>query len=257
LNLILLCSKSLNSFEIKTLHPFFKTSQHKICACVIDDRQEKSFFQKIKRHLKKGRGGYVIIMALKFLFKKKSKFSDTARFMKIKNIPLIFAKNIYSKDKLNEIKRFKPDLIILLSGFGILKKPLLELCKYGVLSYHHGDMRKYRGQPPAFWELYNNEKEMGITVQKLSEGMDCGEPIVEKTTPIKCYDALVSLKRRAYEESVDMMFKAVSLIEDTNFIPQKIKQYGKLYTLPNFFQWLMFNLKIINKLIMYKLKLKK
>ena len=34
--------------------------------------------------------------------------------------------------------------------------------------------------PPAFWELYNGEKEMGLTVQKLSVNLDSGSPLVEK-----------------------------------------------------------------------------
>lgn len=39
-----------------------------------------------------------------------------------------------------------------------------------MLSYHHGDMRRYRGQPPGFWELYNGEREIGVTVQRLAAG---------------------------------------------------------------------------------------
>jgi methionyl-tRNA formyltransferase len=73
----------------------------------------------------------------------------------------------------------RPDLLLLIGGFGIIKAPLLDLAPQGVLSYHHGDMREYRGQPPAFWELYNGEKPNRVTVQRLSPGIDCGQPIVE------------------------------------------------------------------------------
>ena len=51
-------------------------------------------------------------------------------------------------------------------------------------------MRKYRGMPPGLWELYHGEREMGITVQKLAAGLDCGVPIEEKHIPIYPNDTL-------------------------------------------------------------------
>ena len=59
------------------------------------------------------------------------------------------------------IARRTPDVLLRIGGFGIVKEPLLSLCRAGVLSYHHGDMRRYRGQPPAFWELYHGERSIG------------------------------------------------------------------------------------------------
>ena len=71
--------------------------------------------------------------------------------------------------------------MINISGFGrLIKKSTFEHSQAWSLSFHHGDMRKYRGQPAGFWELFNNEKEMMITVQILSEKLDAGIPIVEK-----------------------------------------------------------------------------
>ena len=53
------------------------------------------------------------------------------------------------------------DVLCLIEGYGIIKRPLLEITNFGVFSYHHGDMKFYRGMLPAFWELYNGETRMG------------------------------------------------------------------------------------------------
>jgi methionyl-tRNA formyltransferase len=131
----------------------------------------------------------------------------------------------------------------LTGGYGIIKEPILSIPPFGILSYHHGDMRKYRGQPPAFWELYNNEKEMGITVQILNSGLDCGIPVVEKTVEIRKNDTLKMLFNRAMKESESMMHEALKMLENPGFHPAKIESFGKVYTLPDLGQWLKLNIK--------------
>ena len=39
-------------------------------------------------------------------------------------------------------------------GFNIIRGEILRTAKYGVWSYHHDDLNKYRGSPACFWELY-------------------------------------------------------------------------------------------------------
>lgn len=135
--------------------------------------------------------------------------------------------------------------MVMLGGFGIVKEPLLTLAPQGILSYHHGDMRKYRGQPVGFWELYHNEKEMGVTVQKLAAGIDRGMPIVEKVIPIKKGDTVATLRNRALDNSVAMMHEALVLVQKSDFQPACINNYGKIYTIPNLRQYIVLQFKLM------------
>jgi Formyl transferase len=108
-----------------------------------------------------------------------------------------------------------------------------------------GNMRKYRGQPPALWELYNNENEKGITVQILSSGLDCGVPIEERTVEIRKTDTLKKLQDRSMSESINMMYEALKKLNDPGFVPSKIDSFGKVYTIPNLRQWSLLNLKAL------------
>ena len=114
----------------------------------------------------------------------------------------------------------------MIGGFGILKPPLLDLAPQGTLSYHHGDMRRYRGQPPAFWELYNGERSIGVTVQRLSPGIDCGQPIAERLFPIREDDTLRSLSNRIFAGSADMMIEAVRRLQEASFEPRPSRASG-------------------------------
>lgn len=63
---------------------------------------------------------------------------------------------------------------ILRFGFGILKGAVLEAARYGIWSFHHGDERQYRGQPPAFWEIVDGSPSVGAILQRLTDRLDAG-----------------------------------------------------------------------------------
>jgi hypothetical protein len=67
------------------------------------------------------------------------------------------------------------DLDFLLAfGFGLIEGDILESARHGVWSFHHGDERRYRGLPAAFWELFDGSKEIGVALQRLSSRLDAG-----------------------------------------------------------------------------------
>jgi len=252
MKITVLTSKYADEFQLSVINGLVK-SKHKITGWVVDERDPKPLMKKFKSNLSKGRGGYVLVMALKYLFKKNKYSADIFGIMENTGQPVYFTKNINSSECTDKIKTFNADVLVLIGGFGLLKNQVLNICRYGVLSYHHGNMRKYRGQPPGFWELYNNEKEIGVTIQKLSEGLDCGELAMEMTIPVKYKDTLTSLQKRIYQNSTDLMVKALDFL-DTDPVLKKLDEYGKVYTLPNLSQWLLFNFRIIARKIRLKPK---
>jgi folate-dependent phosphoribosylglycinamide formyltransferase PurN len=241
----LLTSDSLSEFRLNTLKPIIEDDSFSIEVAIIDSRPTKSLVQKLKKNIRLGRGGYILIMALQSILSKKEISENTRTFCANNGIAVIETKEPYSGDAIDNIKKFNLDVLLLIGGFGIIKEPLLIITPLGVLSYHHGNMREYRGMPPALWELYNNEKEMGVTVQVLAPGLDCGTPIIEKSIEIQPKDSLKSLKNRAFKESEDMMYDALRKLSSPDFKPNKIERLGKVYTLPNLRQWIILNIKIL------------
>jgi len=243
----LLTGDSLSAFRLATLRPILKDKSFSIKLAVIDDSPKKTITQKIKNNIRRGRGGYILIMVFQSFLARKDIKVNTEKFCKENGISVHRTKDIYSPEAIDIIRKNNPDILLLIGGYGIIKEPLLSLARLGVLSYHHGDMRKYRGQPPALWELYNNEKEMGITVQLLTSGLDCGIPVEEKTLEIKKDDTLKKLQNKAMKESVNMMYQALKKLSDPDFVPTKIETFGKVYTIPNFRQWIILYVRILRR----------
>lgn len=79
----------------------------------------------------------------------------------------------FDSQTLDQIKAHNPDVIIRF-GFRILRGEILNLAPLGVWSYHHGDPQAYRGGPPCFWEVINQEQTTGAAILQLSEKLDDG-----------------------------------------------------------------------------------
>lgn len=73
--------------------------------------------------------------------------------------------------------------VMLRFGFRILRGGALDTARHGVWSYHHGDGDRYRGSPPAFWELKERELLSGAMLQVLTETLDDGIVLAKTLAP--------------------------------------------------------------------------
>lgn len=90
------------------------------------------------------------------VYPKETKFSDTIL-----------------SDDIKKIKQHNVDVFIRL-GFRILRGEILNISKYGIWSYHHGDNNINRGGPAGVWEVLEKWDTTGVILQILSEDLDGG-----------------------------------------------------------------------------------
>jgi hypothetical protein len=79
----------------------------------------------------------------------------------------------FSEDDVAAIREHDLDFIIRF-GFNIIRGDILDAPRYGVWSFHHDDEEKYRGGPPAFWEVYTGDNVTGAILQRLTDRLDSG-----------------------------------------------------------------------------------
>lgn len=245
MRVVVLCGSGLDGFQQKVLGPIIEDHSLEIVGTLIDARPKPSFKKRFIKNLKRGRGGYMLVMFIKSRRRKGGTSRSAKEFFEKTGVPCLVTREPYGDSTIKELNSWQPDVMVMLGGFGIVKEPLLSLAPQGILSYHHGNMRKYRGQPVGFWELYNGENEMGVTVQKLAAGIDKGTPIVEKVIPIEKGDDVNSLCQRAITSSTNMMHEALCRLDNAEFVPEMIQQYGPVYTLPNLRQYLRLKFKLL------------
>ncbi|WP_075590621.1 methionyl-tRNA formyltransferase [Labilibacter marinus] len=138
------------------------------------------------------------------------------------NIPYIIGHNINSNEFYQLVAKYNCDLFISMSYNQIFKRRILELPKLRTINCHAGKLPYYRGRNILNWVLINDEKEFGITVHYVDEGIDTGDIILQRTYPITDNDTYKTLLEKSYTECAQILYDSVKLVQENkiNLIKQ-------------------------------------
>ena len=139
----------------------------------------------------------------------------------------------YTESDINLIKEIDLDVLVR-GGSGILRGEILNVCKYGVLSFHHANNEVNRGGPPGFWEVFNKESSTGFVIQRLTEELDGGAVIFKASIPTSRIYKLN--QNRLYAKSSVFMHRALEGLgvnDGFGVIFEKHPYSYRLYRLPN------------------------
>lgn len=138
------------------------------------------------------------------------------------SVPFELFENVNSKESLERIKAYKCDVIVSMSFEQILKKELLELTPMGAINCHASALPFYRGRNPINWAIINDEKELGITVHHVDEGIDTGDIIVQHFIPIKNESTYAEMLKKAHIACASSLVEALLGLESNT--AKRIKQ---------------------------------
>jgi methionyl-tRNA formyltransferase len=128
-------------------------------------------------------------------------------------IDYVEPENINADKFLNRAAKFRADLFVSMSFDQIFKKQTLKAPPLGTINCHAGKLPFYRGRNILNWVLINDEKEFGITVHYIDEGIDTGDIILQKTYPITDKDTYATLLELAHIECAELLYDGVCLIK--------------------------------------------
>ena len=112
------------------------------------------------------------------------------------NIPTFQPDSINDKTSLDEIKKQKPDAMIVMAYGQILSSSVLGIAIKGCFNVHASILPKYRGASPIQSALLNDEKETGISLMKMEEKMDTGSVYKDFKVRIEESDNFLTLTHK-------------------------------------------------------------
>lgn len=119
------------------------------------------------------------------------------------NIPVRYASIIVEKDKFEEkilsfLKEFNVDLIVLAGYMKLIKRKILNKYKNKIINIHPSLLPKYPGANAIEQAFMANEKEFGITIHFVDEGMDTGQIIFQKSFSKSKNDSLEDTENKVH-----------------------------------------------------------
>ena len=125
--------------------------------------------------------------------------------------------------------RLKPDIIAVF-GTSLIRGPLLERGRLGIVNLHGGLSPSYRGADCTFWALYNSEPEqIGCTLHYINAGIDTGDLIAHVCPEVLEDDDELTLFWRAVRDSAEIYTEFIERLAAGEAFGQTQPSKGKLY----------------------------
>lgn len=124
-------------------------------------------------------------------------------------LPVLQPEKARDEEFVAELRALTPDLIVVAAFGQILPKFILELPPFGCLNVHTSLLPKYRGAAPIQWAILNGDTETGVTIMKMDVGLDTGEILTQRTTPIRDEDNAATLQDRLAHLGAELLVQTI------------------------------------------------
>lgn len=107
------------------------------------------------------------------------------RLLARQRIPWRVVANVNEGAYIAGLRRLEPDLLVSVAASQIFKNDLLSVPRLHAINIHTGRLPKYRGMMPVFWQLYDGQPEIGITIHTMTPQIDLGEVLLCRSVPVR------------------------------------------------------------------------
>jgi methionyl-tRNA formyltransferase len=113
----------------------------------------------------------------------------------------------------DEFRSLKPDLQVMAFVTLIMPGEFLRIPTHGTIQYHPSLLPRHRGRNSINWPIIQGETETGLSVFWPDGGIDTGDVLLQKRTPITEADTLGSVYfDRLFPMGVEALLEAVELV---------------------------------------------
>ena len=149
---------------------------------------------------------------------KNARFADMALWAEDRGIEAHEYENVDAT--IAALQPLQPGIGIAAGWYHRLPARLRHLFARGVLGIHGSLLPKYRGGAPLNWALLQGERETGVSLFELADGVDDGPLYGQRRFPIGPQDYIGDLVERASDAAIDLLRESIAGIADGSLTPQ-------------------------------------
>ena len=139
-------------------------------------------------------------------------------------IPVYQPKKVREEEFQAVLRELNPDLIVVVAFGQLIPKSILELPRYGCVNVHASLLPKYRGAAPIQWAVIDGEKESGVTIMKMDEGLDTGDMIAKAVVPLAADETGGSLFDKLSQIGAQLLIDTIPALEAGTAVCEKQPQ---------------------------------
>lgn len=139
--------------------------------------------------------------------------SPVKAFALEKGLPVFQPQNFKDPETVEELRSLRPTLIVVVAYGRILPQSVLDVPEKGAINMHASILPELRGAGPIQWSILQHMKETGVTAMYLSVGMDEGDVIEIRRTPIDPMETGAELMERIGQIAAGLAVDTIAAIE--------------------------------------------
>jgi methionyl-tRNA formyltransferase len=118
------------------------------------------------------------------------------------------------------ISKKQPDIIVFTGG-GLIRQPLLDISGKGVVNCHSGILPEYKGMDVVEWPILQGKKDMnGFTVHLMDPGIDTGPILKKKYLPLSDCETTTHYRERMLPMMAEILADTTVKYLDGKVIPK-------------------------------------
>lgn len=147
-------------------------------------------------------------------------FSPVKEYALAHDIPVYQPLKMRDGEAMRLVEELAPELIVVAAYGKILPTEILDYPRHGCINVHSSLLPKYRGAAPINWALLDGEKETGVTIMYMAQGLDTGDIITAAKTPIDPTETAPELTARLAELGAKTLTQVVQWMAQGQEIPR-------------------------------------
>lgn len=135
-------------------------------------------------------------------------------------IPVFQPTKIKTPEAVQVLRAYQADLFVVAAFGQILSAEILKIPPYGCINIHASLLPKYRGAAPIQWAILEGEKETGVTLMQMDEGLDTGDMLVKTRVAIDPKETGESLFHKLAQAGARLLVDSLPAIEAGTIVPE-------------------------------------
>ena len=133
-----------------------------------------------------------------------------------KKISILQPARIKDPASVGEIRTLAPDVIVVMAYGQILPRDVLEIPRVACLNLHASLLPRWRGAAPIQAAIAAGDRETGITVMYMNEGLDTGDILLQRKIDVSLTETGGSLHNRLGEIAPDALLESLRMLASGN-----------------------------------------
>jgi len=137
-------------------------------------------------------------------------------------IEVVTPRTLRSAEALEQLRGFKPDVAVVAAYGLILPKAILDVPAHGCLNLHASLLPRWRGAAPIQRAIMAGNRETGVMVMRMEEGLDTGPVALTERIIIGPAATAGEISQKLALVGAALMVRALAMLEDGSlvFAPQ-------------------------------------